>query len=66
MWRIEFVATTLAVVAQSFDPAATPPQYHVRVRADGTGEATLRCSYRRPWDVEPAEIRTYLIDVRAP
>jgi predicted secreted protein len=64
MWRIELPDDLLAIVAQSFDPAACPPVYHVRLQARGAGEATVRCSYRRPWDNEPAEIRTYLVAIQ--
>jgi nitrite reductase/ring-hydroxylating ferredoxin subunit/predicted secreted protein len=63
LWRVEVSTGLLTVVGQIFDPTSSPPELHVRVRADAPGEATLRCCYRRPWDVEPAEIRTYLVAV---
>jgi nitrite reductase/ring-hydroxylating ferredoxin subunit/predicted secreted protein len=66
MWHIELADALLEVVEQSFDPAVSSPTHAVRIRAQGTGEATLRCLYRRPWDDEPAEIRTYIIEIQAP
>ena len=29
----------------------------------GEGETTLRCLYARPWDKDPAEVRTYVVRV---
>lgn len=63
MWRVEPSTGLLTVVGQTLDPGPSPPELLLRVRADALGEATLHCSYRRPWDVEPAEIRTYLVTV---
>lgn len=64
MWRLDLPAGILVVVNQSFDPAAAPPEYRVCLRANEAGEGALRCLYRTPWDAEPAEIRTYLVQVR--
>ncbi|MDQ6616959.1 MAG: Rieske 2Fe-2S domain-containing protein [Actinomycetota bacterium] len=62
-WRIEVPSAIVAVVEQSFDPGASPPAHRVRLRAHQPGEGTLRCSYRRPWDAEPVEIRTFSVHV---
>jgi toluene monooxygenase system ferredoxin subunit len=65
MWRVDLPTGILVVVKQSFDPTANPPQYQVCLRANEAGEGALRCLYRTPWDAEPAEIRTYVVHVRA-
>jgi nitrite reductase/ring-hydroxylating ferredoxin subunit len=64
-WRVEVPADVLALVAQWLDPA-TPPRQSVRIAARALGEGTLRCSFGRPWDAEPAEVRTYIVEVVAP
>ena len=61
VWRVDTGGSLLAVVAERFQPG--PPSHPLRRgAARHPGRATLRCLYARPWDAEPAEVRTY--DVR--
>jgi len=62
VWRVETGGQLLAVVEERYD-FSDPPRHLIRVAARGEGEATLRCLYARPWDVEPAEVRTYVVRV---
>ena len=54
LWRGE-LPDQLVVVSQGFD--------HVRLLARGPGEVTMRWVYARPWDVEPAEVRTFEVRI---
>lgn len=61
-WRVETGGPLLAVVEERFD-FGDPPRHLIRVAARGEGESTLRCLYARPWDTQPAEVRTYVVRV---
>lgn len=61
-WRVETGGPLLAVVEERFD-FGDPPRHLIRVAARGEGRATLRCLYARPWDAQPAEVRTYVVRV---
>ena len=61
VWRVE-VSPLLSVVQERFDPAE-PPRHRVRLAARGEGTATVRCAFARPWDTEPAEVRTYVVRI---
>ena len=61
-WTIDLPSGLLAVVEQRLDPAS-PPRQRVRIVARAVGEGTLRCSFGRPWDAEPDEVRTYIVEV---
>lgn len=56
-WRVE-AGPLLTVVEQRLE-AVDPPRHLVRVVAGHEGAAALRCTYARPWDAEPLEVRTY-------
>lgn len=62
VWRVETGGPLLAVVEERFD-FGDPPRHLVRVAARGEGRSTLRCLYARPWDTQPAEVRTYVVRV---
>lgn len=65
VWRVEVIpgpAGPLKVLSEQYDPGS-PPRHRVRVAAKGVGVATVRCSYARPWDTEPAEVRAYIVRV---
>ncbi|HEX3620700.1 MAG TPA: protease inhibitor I42 family protein [Acidimicrobiales bacterium] len=62
IWRVDTGGPLLAVVEERFEPG-DPPRHLVRLAARGEGEVTLRCLYARPWDTEPAEVRTYVVRV---
>lgn len=63
LWREE-LSGDLSVVSQRFE-AAPLAGLRVRVRAGAPGEATMRWSYARPWDSEPAEVRTFTVHVQS-
>ena len=55
LWQGE-LPDQLVVVSQRFDA--------VRLRAAAPGQMAMRWSYARPWDVEPAEVRTFVVHVQ--
>jgi nitrite reductase/ring-hydroxylating ferredoxin subunit len=59
LWRGE-VPNELVVVSQRID-ADQPSNFRVRLRAGPPGQAAMRWSYARPWDVTPAEVRTFVV-----
>ncbi|MGH9277713.1 MAG: Rieske 2Fe-2S domain-containing protein [Acidimicrobiales bacterium] len=61
-WRIDVPEGVLAVVAQHLE-ATSPPRHRVRLTACSVGQGTVRCSFGRPWEPEPEEVRTYLVEV---
>jgi nitrite reductase/ring-hydroxylating ferredoxin subunit/predicted secreted protein len=61
-WRVELVDERLAVTSQGFG-SDTPPAYRVRLRASSPGKTSMQCVYARPWDVTPAEVRTFVVHV---
>ena len=61
-WKVEVPAGLLVVVEQRFEPSS-PPRQRVRLEARGLGQGTLRCSFGRPWDPDPEEVRTYIVEV---
>ena len=61
-WRVVATPGLLSVLEERWDPA-DPPAHRVRVAGAQAGEATLWCAYARPWDTEPAEVRTYTVSV---
>lgn len=63
IWRVDTGGPLLAVVEERFE-ASDPPRHLVRITAREEGDATLRCLYARPWDTTPAEVRTYVVQVR--
>ena len=64
-WRVEVSPPLLAVVQERFDPGADPPRHRVSLSARTEGVATVRCAFGRPWDTEPAEVRTYVVRIEA-
>ena len=61
VWRFDAGGHGLAVVESRVEGGSQL----VRVAARAAGRATLRCSYGRPWDPEPAELRVYEVVVSA-
>lgn len=59
VWRVEVDGPSVAVVGR----AAERDGHVVRLAARAAGVATVRCSYARPWDPEPVEVRTYEVVV---
>lgn len=62
LWRVEVPSDLLAVVEERFE-TTQPPRHRVRLATRNVGEGTVRCSYARPWDREPAEVRCYVVRV---
>lgn len=61
-WRVDTPAGLLAVVAQQFEPVPSPHQ-RVRLAVLALGQGDVRCTFGRPWDPEPQEVRTYIVEV---
>ena len=61
LWQGE-MSVELVVVSQRIDPT-NADVFGVRLRAGAPGEATMRWTYARPWDVEPAEVRTFVVRI---
>ena len=61
LWQGE-MSVELVVVSQRIDPT-NADVFGVRLRAGAPGEATMRWTYARPWDVEPAEVRTFVVHI---
>lgn len=61
LWRGE-VTDGLVVVSQRVDPGSGGA-FRIRVRAAHPGQATMKWIYARPWDVEPAEIRVFVVRI---
>lgn len=64
VWRVATGGSSLAVVGERAQPG-DPPSHLVRLVARTAGRWTVRCTYARPWDREPAEVRTYEVVVSA-
>ena len=55
VWRVETDGSVLAVVGQRSERDG----HVVRLAARSSGRTTVRCTYARPWDREPGEVRAY-------
>lgn len=62
LWRGDVPEDLLVVVSQRFQ-SGDNPCHRVRLRACRHGEAPMRWSYARPWDVEPVEVRSFVVRV---
>ena len=60
VWRVETVGALLALVGQR----AERDGHVVRLTARAPGRTTVRCAYARPWDKDPAERRTFEVEVQ--
>ena len=61
-WRVQVDGPYLTVVEERFQ-GGERPVHLVRFAARGEGRASVTCIYARPWDVKPAETRTYEVIV---
>jgi nitrite reductase/ring-hydroxylating ferredoxin subunit len=61
-WNIEATESILTVLEKRLEMQPTP---HLRVRivTRELGQGTVTCTFGRPWDKTPAEIRKYIVDV---
>ena len=64
VWRVDTGGSPVAVVGERTEPG-DPPLHVVRLVARDAGRWTVRGLYARPWDREPAAIRTYEVVVSA-
>ncbi len=55
VWRVNTGGPLLAVVGERLEHG----DHLVRLAARAPGRSTVRCTYARPWDRHPAEVRTY-------
>lgn len=62
LWRVEVSDELVAVTSQRMDLEGDPC-YRVGLRARGPGAAALRCTYARPWDTTPAEVRSFVVSI---
>ena len=64
-WNVVATDGILTVVSQrlEMDPS---PRLRVQVATRALGQGTVTCTFGRPWDVVPAEVRTYIVDVTLP
>jgi nitrite reductase/ring-hydroxylating ferredoxin subunit/predicted secreted protein len=61
-WTVAVVGGLVEVVEEGLLPS-DPPRWQVRITARGVGEDEVRCGFRAPWDVEPSELRRYVVRV---
>ena len=61
VWRVETDGSLLAVVGQRSERDG----HVVRLAARSAGRTTVRCTYARPWDREPADVWSYDVVVDA-
>ena len=61
VWRVGTEGSVLAVVGQRSERDG----HVVRLAARSAGRTTVRCTYARPWDREPADVRSYDVVVDA-
>lgn len=61
LWRVHLDGPLLAVVEERYDPSEA--SHKVKVAARAPGQTALRCTYARPWDSVPAEVRTYSVQI---
>ena len=62
LWRVEAANSLVAVVGERQERG----EHVVRLAARAGGRSTVRCLYARPWDREPAEVRTYEVRIQSP
>ncbi len=63
-WRVEVVGDLLEIVDEGLRPT-DPPKWGVKIHAHEAGEDAVECRFRAPWDVEPSELRRYVVHVIA-
>ncbi len=65
VWRVEPVGDRLEVVHEGV-LETDPSKWQVRVKAHEVGEDELECRFTAPWDVEPSELRRYVVQIVGP
>lgn len=61
-WHVEVVGDLLEVVDEGLRNT-DPPKWGVKLKAHEVGEDEVECRFRAPWDVEPSELRRYVVQV---
>lgn len=64
-WHVEVVGDLLEVVAEGL-LESDPTRWEVKVKAHDVGKDEVECRFRAPWDVEPSELRRYVVHVIPP
>ena len=62
VWQVEVVGDLLEIVDEGLR-ATDPPKWGVKVHAHEVGEDAIECRFRAPWDIEPSELRRYVVQV---
>ena len=65
IWHVEVVGDLLEVVEEGLLPE-NPPRWKVRVKAHEEGEDEIECRFRAPWDMDPSELRRYVVQIVPP
>jgi len=62
VWHVEVVGDLLEIVDEGLRPT-DPPKWGVKIHAHEAGQDAVECRFRAPWDVEPSELRRYVVHV---
>lgn len=63
LWTVRVEAGLVTVVGERFEPGEGVHVVSLAAGGTSTGADTVTCEYRRPWDAEPVETRTYTVTV---
>lgn len=61
-WHVEVVGDLLEIVDEGLRPT-DPPKWGIKIHAHEAGEDAVECRFRAPWDVEPSELRRYVVQI---
>lgn len=62
VWHVEAVGDLVEVLEDGILDS-DPSKWRVKVKAHDVGEDALECRFTAPWDVEPSELRRYVVQV---
>jgi nitrite reductase/ring-hydroxylating ferredoxin subunit/predicted secreted protein len=60
-WNVK-VTGNAKVLVEGYLPG-DQPRHRVRIQARRAGNAVVKCTFGRPWDETPAEVRTYVVQI---
>lgn len=61
-WQVEVVGDVLEVVEEGLLPNDST-RWSVKVKAHEVGQDEIECRFRAPWDIDPSELRRYVVRV---